>query len=167
LLHSGEQLRLSAPDGFTSGQHQLLIQQTLAQSRQKRGQRRMLEYTGTQRIGNMYLTVASSLQQTWHPKQGVMSQLQRVTPGIVDVTQDHINLIQTTQRTNKNLPFPDNKIITFDQREVHVIGQPGVLKITGAAGTRGKQHNIGLITSVTRQCSQTAMLGLQVTGKAL
>ena len=149
-----ERRLVAAPPGVHRRQPQRLTQQALAQLRQERQQRRVLQHPGADGVDHADRALPDALQQPGHPQPRSWAQLERVHPGRVDPAQDHVDLLQLAQRAHPHPAVADGQVAALQQREAEQGGHEGLVE--GGLGVRAwaEYHDPRVLHGARRRVDQ-------------
>ena len=148
----------------TDGSSRSWPSKLLGGRREEREQARVLEHAGAERVDDRDRAPTAGLDQPGDPELRVGAQLERIAPLRVDPTQDHVDRIESSERTEVDPAVAHREIAALDDREPEVGPEVGVLE-RGLGLGAGAQHDDARIVGVRgvgealEQCTQAAEVG--------
>ena len=133
-------LLLATPPGRRALQAQRGAEQMLAESRQERHQRRVLEHARAERVDDRHVAGASDLEQSRDAELRVGLELQRVAEPAVDAPEDHVDRFHLADGAHPHAVLTDGQIAALHERVAERGRQHRVLE-GGLVERTGRQHD--------------------------
>ena len=148
--HPAQPGRVAAPVGLDRRQEQVLVEQGAAQLGEEREQGRVLDHAAAQGVDHRHVADAAGLEQAGHAQVGVGAELQRVAPGGVDPTEDHVHRFEAAEGAHPDPAVSHPEVGALHERVAEVAGQVAVLERRLAAGAGGEHHDARRAVGVGR-----------------
>ena len=140
VQHRAQAVGLSAPVGGEALQQQRLAEQRLAGGGEVRRQAGVLQHAGPEPVDDPDAPAAHRLDEPGDAQLGLPAQLQRVGPGGVDTTQDHVDALHaSTPLAQVDPPVTHQQVAALHQREAERGGDEGL--VVGGLGVRARREH--------------------------
>ena len=158
---------LAAPPRRDGRQFQFLPEQMLAESRQKRHERRALQEAAAERVGDGHVARAHRFNEAGHAQDGIIAQFERVAKIIVHAAQNHVHPIEAAQRFQEDVVVAHQEVGSLDQHVAQVAGEIRLLEIRFVVRAGREHHDAARVLMAGHKVRERVLHVAEESGQAM
>ncbi len=148
LEHVRPGVRVPAPPARHGGKAQRAAEQVARDALLERGERRVLQHPGAERVDDRHRPRPRGLHEAGDPELGLRVELERVAVRVVDAAQDDVDRLALPERAHPHAPAADRQVGPLDERvperrREHRVLEGGLVVRAGAEDDDARIVDVG------------------------
>ena len=133
----GEGFFLAAPPGGDGGELEVFAEEVAGEAGEKRHDGGRLDEAAAEGVGDVDVAGDDGVDQAGDAEEGVAAELEGIAEVVVDAAEDDVDLLEAADGFQVDAAVADGEVGAFDEGEVEVLGEVGVLEVGLVVGAGG------------------------------